>query len=146
MKWNWGTKLAIIFTVFASFLLFLVYKCVNTKYELVSKEYYKDELRYQDKIDGQANSNLVSDVKVDQNSSILTISFPKEQKGKKADGELWFYCQTNEDKDRKIPVLIDTAGQQSIDKNTLAKGNFKLKITWTISNKKYYSEKDVIIN
>ena len=146
MKWNWGTKLAILFTIFASFILFLVYKCVNTKYELVSKEYYKDELRYQDKIDGQANANILSDIKVGQTKNLVIVTFPKEQKGMKAEGELWFYCETNEDKDRKIPVSIDADGQQNIDKNTLAKGTYKVKITWDVSNKKYYSEKAITIN
>jgi len=50
---NWGNKLVLVFIVFGAFIGYLVYQAVNTKYDLVSKDYYKDELRYQEKIDRQ---------------------------------------------------------------------------------------------
>ncbi|MFZ8343681.1 FixH family protein, partial [Staphylococcus aureus] len=53
---NWGYKLLLAFISFALIIGILVYKSINTKYDLVSTEYYKDELRYQDKIDGSGNA------------------------------------------------------------------------------------------
>ena len=39
---NWGNKLMLVFIVFALLIGTLVYKSINTKYDLVSKDYYKD--------------------------------------------------------------------------------------------------------
>ena len=90
---NWGNKLVIAFLLFAGLMFTLVYKAVNTKFELVSKEYYKDELRYQDKIDGVSNANKLSNVLITQNDSQLTVELPKEMKGFRCDGEIWFHCR-----------------------------------------------------
>ena len=53
---NWGRSLILVFIVFAAFMGYLVYRASGTHFDLVSKEYYKDELRYQDKIDGFRNA------------------------------------------------------------------------------------------
>ena len=143
---NWGNRLLLVFALFALFIGFLVYKCFNTKFDLVSKEYYKDELRYQDKIDGINNVANISDLKVEQNNESVTVVFPQELKGQKAEGEVFFYCPTNEDKDKHFPLMIDAEGKQSIAKKDVLKGIYKLKVTWNIGTKKYYSEKDLKIS
>ena len=71
---NWGNKLILVFIVFAVMMSVLVYKSVNTKYDLVSKDYYKDELRYQDKIDGMHNAAKVSDVVVTQDADNVIVN------------------------------------------------------------------------
>ncbi len=143
---NWGNKLILVFVLFALFIGFLVFKCFNTKFDLVSKDYYKDELRYQDKIDGKLNAAEISGVKLEQANDIVTITLPKEQNGMKAEGEVFFYCPTNSEKDKHIPLAIDADGKQLIDKKTLSKVGYKVKITWEINKKKFYSEKDLTIN
>ena len=49
---NWGNKLLITFLVFGAGISFLVYRSMHTNFELVEKDYYKSELRYQEIIDG----------------------------------------------------------------------------------------------
>ena len=125
---NWGNRLLLVFASFAIFIGFLVYKCFNTKFDLVSKEYYKDELRYQDKIDGINNAAVISDLKIDQNNETVTVVFPTELKGQKADGEIFFYCPTSEDKDKHFPITIDGDGKQTIVNKEVVKGIYKLKV------------------
>ena len=143
---NWGNKLIIVFLLFAVLMGTLVYKCINTKYDLVSKDYYKDELRYQDKIDGMANAAKVSDIAISQNKDFVTIDLPKELKGDNPTGEIWFYCATDDRKDKKFPINIDTAGQQMILKSSLPKTKYQVKLNWkTVANKIYYAEKEITI-
>ncbi|MEI6184278.1 MAG: FixH family protein [Bacteroidota bacterium] len=143
---NWGNRMLLVFALFACFIIFLVYKCINTKFDLVSKDYYKDELRYQDKIDGKLNAAALSNINVEQNSDAVVISLPKEQNGMKVNGEVFFYCPTNSEKDKHFPLATDAEGKQSIDKKLLSKAGYKVKITWDIDKKKFYSEKDITIN
>ena len=143
---NWGNKLVIVFLVFAVLMATLVYKAVNTKYELVSKDYYKDELRYQDKIDGVNNANKISNVSVDQDDSQLVVSLPKEMRGIITEGEIWLYCSSDETKDRKIALQVDEEGRQFIAKNTLRKGNYQLKLSYRSGGSNYYTEKKLTVN
>jgi len=142
---NWGNKLILVFILFAVLMSVLVYKSVNTRYDLVSKDYYKDELRYQDKIDGMANAANVSDVTVSQDSNNVIVDFPKELNGYKTEGEAWFYCATDDVKDKKIALQVDANGRQTFPKNQLSKTNYLLKLSWKIGNSNYFAEKSVII-
>ena len=143
---SWGNKLVVVFILFAILIGTLVYKAVNTKYELVSKDYYKDELRYQDKIDGKNNASKLSNVSVTQDADAVLIDLPSEMKGKKIDGEAWFYCKTDAQKDRKIALQVDTSGRQLILKSQLAKGAFELKLNWQSGGEKYYTEQNITVN
>jgi len=142
---NWGNKLIIVFILFAILMTVLVYKSVNTRYDLVSKDYYKDELRYQDKIDGMANAAKVSDVVVIQDSSNVIVDFPKELNGYKSTGEAWFYCSSDDSKDKKIPIQIDANGRQVFPKNKLSKSNYLLKLSWKIGDSFYFAEKKLTV-
>jgi len=144
---NWGNKLVVVFILFGILMATLVYKAVNTKFELVSKDYYKDELRYQDRIDGRNNAALIGKVAVTQDAEVLTIGLPVEMKGVKVEGEAWFYCKTDAVRDRKIALAVDTSGKQLILKNQLAKGTtYELKLNWQAGDQKYYTEQIVNVN
>ena len=55
---NWGHKLMIVFIAFAAMMSYLAYRAFKTEFELVDKDYYKNELKYQEVIDG-TNSVVV---------------------------------------------------------------------------------------
>lgn len=142
---NWGYKLMIGFIAFVLFIGYLAYKSINTKYELVSKDYYKDELRYQEKIDGKANAAKISAVNFLQSDTTFTVVMPTEQKGKNLTGELWFYCPINEGYDKRIVLLVDSFNQQIISKTQLHKTNYTLKFSWKQDSTNYYLEKEISI-
>ena len=142
---NWGNKLILVFVIFALMIGLLVYKSVNTKYDLVSQDYYKDELRYQDKIDQTKNANAISAVAIWQDKSNVIIQLPKEQVGTATQGEIWLYCKTDADNDMKFDLRTDTSGQQLIDKKKLHKGAYQLKLSWQTAMEKFYNEHDILI-
>ncbi len=143
---NWGNKLVVVFVLFAAMIGTLVYKAVHTKFELVSKDYYKDELRYQEQIDGRNNAAKLSKISVTQDADAVFINMPAELKGKKTEGEAWFYCSTDSQKDRKIKLETDSTGRQVILKKELAKGSFSLKLNWQAGGEKYYTEQRITVN
>lgn len=143
---NWGNKLLIVFGVFAIGMGVLVYKCMNVKFDLVSKDYYKDELRYQDKIDGIKNASEVGEVSVSENDQQVVIAFPAEVKGYKVKADAWFYCKTNAERDRKMALSVNDDGTCVIDKKLLLKQDYQLKLSWETGDKKYYTEKEFKVN
>jgi hypothetical protein len=143
---NWGYKLMFAFCAFALLIGTLVYKSMHTKFDLVSQEYYKDELHYQDRIESINNANKLSNANVTQDAASVIITMPKEMQGEKLKGEAWFYCKTDAAKDIKIQLSPSEEGVQVIDKKRLSKGNYQVKLDWKDSKESYYIEKDIIIN
>lgn len=143
---NWGNKLVFVFIAFATLIGTLVYKAMHTKYELVSQDYYKDELRYQDKIDGKLNAAKISQIRISQNAEAVEIHLPVEMQGHSIKGEAWFYCKTDAGNDLRIPLEMDASGTQFVMKNKLAKGNYELKLNWQTGSEKYYSEETLTVN
>lgn len=142
---SWGNKLIVAFVLFAVLIGTLVYKSVRSSFDLVSKDYYKDELRFQDKIDAQHNASKFSEVAVTQSPELVNINFPKELAGKNVEGEAWFYCSTDATKDRKLKIAVNDKAEQIIPKNQLAKAIYQVKISWKIDNDNYFTEKNITI-
>jgi hypothetical protein len=143
---NWGNKLLLVFLCFALLMGALVYKCMHQTFELVSKDYYKDELRYQDKIDGINNANKIGNVVIKANGDKVSIQLPKEVQGLALTGEALFYCPNNSLNDRKIPLQVNDEGLMLIEKSKVAKANYQVKLNWQMGNDKYYTEQNLVLN
>ena len=143
---NWGRSLILVFIVFAAFMGYLVYRASGTHFDLVSKEYYKDELRYQDKIDGFRNAAAMEAVQLRVDSTgILQIRFPEQMKGKPVQGSLWLYCKTDAGKDLHIPLAEDTTGIRVINLSGKASGKYQAKLHWEVLRVPYEFEQEIII-
>ena len=143
---NWGRSLILVFVVFAAFMGYLVYRASGTHFDLVSKEYYKDELRYQDKIDGFRNAAAMEAVQLRVDSTgILQIRFPEQMKGKPVQGSLWLYCKTDAGKDLHIPLAEDTTGMRVINLSGKASGKYQAKLHWEVLRVPYEFEQEIII-
>ena len=137
---SWGNKLVIVFLAFGSLMTYMVSRCIQTPVNLVSKEYYNDELAYQQVIDGQVNANLLSsNVAVREDENFVTLTFPDEQR-KVLTGKLWFYCASASGKDKKIALHTDENGIQKIPREVFSAGNYTVKISWEDNGDKFYSE------
>ena len=143
---NWGRSLILVFIVFAAFMGYLVYRASGTHFDLVSKEYYKDELRYQDKIDGFRNAAAMEAVQLRVDSTgILQIRVPEQMKGKPVQGSLWLYCKTDAGKDLHIPLAEDTTGMRVINVSGKAFGKYQAKLHWEVLRVPYEFEQEIII-
>ena len=47
---NWGKSIVLSFVLFAAFIVTLVTVCLRQDISLVSKEYYKEELQYENQL------------------------------------------------------------------------------------------------
>ncbi|MBL0269017.1 MAG: FixH family protein [Chitinophagaceae bacterium] len=143
---NWGNKLLLTFIVFAAGMGFLVYRSVTTNFELVEKDYYKQELRYQQKIDGMREANnLTAAVNLSQTENGIHLQFPDEMKAKSLTGEIWFYCAYNQKKDKKFNLQTGADASQSIRLQDVEPGSYTVKIIWKDGAKEYYSEKPLTV-
>ena len=142
MTFNFGHKLLIAFIVFGFLMFYLVYQSLHTNFELVSKDYYKDELAYQEVIDATKNANdLVSKTNVYQKGTAVYLQLPSELANQSIAGKAYFYCPADSKKDRTISLAPDGTGLQAIAiGKEIAIGAYQVKISWTANDKKYYQD------
>lgn len=144
---NWGNKLLLVFVGFAGLICYMVYRCVLTPVNLVTSEYYKDELSYQDVIDATRNANALStNTSIVQEASNITIQLPDEMKQHQVKGSILFYCPSNIANDRHLDISVNAQAKQLIDIRKFTKGNYMVKIEWSENNRHYYTEKPFTIS
>ena len=147
MTLNWGHKLIGVFLIFVGMMSYLVYRCVKTNYDLVSKEYYKEELSYQQVIDGASRANqLEKKITIAQNGSELVLQLPNEMKHTTVKGTAWFYYAPDAKRDQQIELRPNAEGEQSINSSSFFPGNYTAKIRWESNGQQYYTEEFVTIH
>jgi hypothetical protein len=147
MTLNWGHKLTIGFTLFAGMMIYLVVQCMNTRYDLVSKEYYKDELQYQQIIDDATRANrLSSPATIAQVDDQLVLQLPAEMQQQSVTGSVLFYSVDNSQKDKQVALQLNDHATQTIDSRLFTKGKYTAKIKWQNNNQEYYTEVPVTIH
>ncbi len=145
---NWGTKIALIYAGFVAFSITMVVVCVKQNdIHLVSKEYYKEEIAYQDQIDKLQNAEQLRGQLGFQyigEKQVVEFFFPQFLAD--ATGEILFFRPSDARKDVKIPVRMDESGKQVVPVAQLDKGLWKVKIKWSANNKDFFSEQVLVIN
>lgn len=143
MKINWGWKLTILYGGFVVIILVLVIGSARQRMDLVSSDYYAEELIFQKKIDaGKNQANLSASVDVHADSKMVFIEFPKELKDKNLTGKVQFYSPVNSDWDRNFTIHIRN-DQFTIDRSKLMNTRYTLKINYTVGGKNYYQETEL---
>jgi hypothetical protein len=123
---------------------YLVYQSIHTNYDLVAEDYYKEELRYQEIIDGsQRFHDLRSDLSLQVIDNQIQLSFPAEMKGQPLQANLHFYCPTDQRHDKKLIVEIPKTGTIGLPLRTLLPGVYTVKISWQYAQQYYYTEKSL---
>ena len=141
MKLSWGYKIMFVYIAFVIGMGFLVYKASSQKFDLVTKDYYGQELKYQQVIDQAANSSKLSaPVTVERNEGELKISFPSEMQGKKKLVDFYLYYAADAKRDfRRSFELNENELVQALPVGM--KGMYELKLSWETEGVKYYFEK-----
>ena len=145
MKLNWGWKIVILYMGFVAIIVVLVTKSMHQHMDrdLVSKDYYKDEIAYQGTLDAAKNqSTLSAPIAIHASDKSITLDFPQEFKDQNFSGNIEFYSSENAEWDKafKLPVQNNSL---VIDRSQLHKAFYKLKINWEVNAKKYYQESEI---
>jgi hypothetical protein len=143
-KLNWGHKLMLVFASFALLMFYLAFRSFQTKVDLVDRDYYKDELRYQEIIDRTEMANQLSGkviIRKSMDRSIL-VQLPAEMVNKPVTGNIWFYCASDASKDRHIELVPGNDASQLIRAGLLPAGRYVVKIKWDCDHKQYYAEEN----
>ena len=136
---NWGKWIVVSFALFAAFIGTLVLVCVRQDINLVSKNYYADELAYQQQIERINNTAQLSKKPtirvVDRVIEIEYDYFNSLQSG-----ELKLFRPSDVRLDKQFTLQPQNGSAQQFDVSTLPGGMYRLKMLWSMDGKEYYVE------
>ncbi len=147
MKINWGAGLVIGMVLFMGFIVFLVVRMTTNdklNHDLVTEEYYKRELAYQDEIDAEKNSHSFSKNITGQrveNGWLLT--FPSEVDLTEVEGTVFLYRPSNKKLDFELPIQSSGSNLLIPDQNLLD-GRWNITIVWSLDGEDYLYKNEIV--
>lgn len=145
MKFNWGTRIAIFYIVFVIGMVYLVVRSTQQSIDLVTDDYYAQEIKYQNRIDDvERTSSLSSQPTISYAQDIISINMPAEFKDKEVTGSILLYCPANAANDQRMNFQTkDGMIRMSVpEKNS---GQHEVQISWEANGKTYYANKAIFI-
>ena len=135
---NWGWKITSVYVLFALGMIGLVLMASSQRVDLVSKDYYKEELAFSQQMDAAKHaSSLNQSIQVDAQEGILRLSFPDTiQTGTKI--QLHWYCPFNALHDRKVECSVEDSHVFLWDVSETPSGNYELRAQWQMGDHNYY--------
>lgn len=145
-KLNWGQSIFLALALFILFIGSFVYKTlVKSEYNhsLVSDEYYKEEIHYQQEIDRLNNAALLNQNLVAKNTSKgLELIFPDSLDYKKITANLKLQRIADDSFDITKKISLDSLIYLIPNKH-LIKGRYSLKVDWEYDSIPYQLKKKI---
>lgn len=147
MKINWGTGIVLAFIGFMCFIMYFVVK-VNTdkKYDhdLVTDDYYKEELEYQNDINKESNAkDLTENISLTKTENGILIAFPETFTINNISGKVFLYRPSNKQLDFETPISLSNHNLLIPDKRLLD-GRWNIKVDWQYNGKSYLFKKEIV--
>ncbi len=146
MKINWGTGILIAFAVFISFILFFVIRMSTddrAHHDLVTEDYYKAELNYQNEINAETNARDAKiPIKINRTTEGLLLEFPEEYRSDSVIGTVSLYRPSNKLLDFDVSLRLSDLHLLIPDKRLLD-GRWDIKVSWEYEGKKYLHKESI---
>jgi nitrogen fixation protein FixH len=144
MKFNWGTGVALAFSIFAVGMVLLVIAARQHDPGLMQEDYYALDLNYQDRLDRSQNTaSLATQLQLTINSvdKSLSIQFPAGME--RSLGTAKFYRSTTIKDD--FLVKFDNGQPLQVSTSTMAPGRWHVELEWTVVGEKYFWETAFVV-
>lgn len=126
-------------------MYFVISMNTNPKYDhdLVTEDYYKQELKFQDEINKETNANsLAKNVTSTKTEEGLIITFPEDLLINSISGKVFLYRPSNKQFDFEMPISLSNQNLLIPDKRLLD-GRWNIKVDWQYKGKKYLYKKEI---
>jgi nitrogen fixation protein FixH len=145
MKWNFGTGIAVVYSIFALSMLTAAIRSTHYDVGLVKKDYYADDLNYQqhfNKIQNEKGSIERLKMERDTEGSLI-LQFPKTQTP--PNGTIMFFRPSKVGIDQTFDLKTNADNTMVIPTKTMLRGAWKIQIDWTANGTAFYREENITL-
>jgi len=144
---SWGIKITILYCGFVVLILSMVFATMTYKVDLVSADYYDQELKFQDKINGIRNTDsLHLSFKTEIAKQVVSLQYPEQWHGKKVAGRILFYRPSDSALDLSYTANQGEQGQQVFASGKFRRGTYKMLCDFQVDGRKFCYEETLFLN
>lgn len=143
----WPYAIIVTMVLFMGYIAMFVYKAMNQDVDLVSKDYYEQEIKYQDQIERVRRTQALGDVMLDYNADEQTIllQMPATYSDMSLKGNITLFRPSNDKLDTQIALQLGRDQSQLIEIADLESGLWKVRVNFSDSEQDYFTEKTIQI-
>lgn len=146
-NFSWGHGVVIALLAFIVFILSMLFLFPNGQKnsEMVTDNYYEEELKYQDVIDAKKRADELHEKPVySQDKAGIRLTFPQDYDN--SNTKIKFVLNRTDDQNLDIhkTVQLDASRSFLIPAQILKMGNYTLRLSWTRNKTDYRMDYDVI--
>lgn len=142
---NWGKSMLFVYLAFVAGILFMVVKAFGHDFDLVTDDYYAEELVFQNRIDAEKNAlPYVDSVAIEVTDARVQLKFPTTLLDMQ-NGKAYFYKASDAEQDLHLTIQPDAAGLVEFEKAQFVKGFYTLKLSWVKSGKEYFMQRNIYL-
>jgi hypothetical protein len=144
----WPLGIIVTFVLFFAGTVGLVVMAFSQKVDLVSADYYEQELTFQGRIDRVERTRRApsqASVAYDAGGKCITVSLPADQAGHDVSGRIELYRPSASGLDRAVKLEPDTTGIQRVDAAGMVPGLWKVRVSWTVEKQDYFLDQKVVV-
>ena len=144
----WPIAITTYFVIAFCGLAIFVTWALRQNTDLVSRDYYRDEILYQKRINDITRTKPFSgqiSAACDPSQRFVTLTLPAMHAEQHATGSIHLYRPSDSALDHLIPLALKTGGTQRIETRELSPGLWKLRVEWSALGEEYYFEQSLIV-
>lgn len=122
--------------------------CAHHKQELVTADYYEQEVRYQDQMErAHRASSLQAPAKISYDTAAqnITVTMPAAHLGAPLKGWIQLYRPSAASQDQRLPLQVDSSGAQTINACDLNDGLWHVRVSWNLNGTDFYFDQKVVV-
>jgi nitrogen fixation protein FixH len=142
---NWGWKMGIVYVGFVGVMISFVMRARNEKIDLVSSDYYEQEIAFADKMEAVKNANsLELKPSIVFQEGELRVDYPANWNSSSS-GKIRFYCPSDAKSDVEVPMQFSSGNPQIIAGDLIKPGPYEVYFEWTDAGKKFFVQQKIKI-
>ncbi|MBS1595068.1 MAG: FixH family protein [Bacteroidetes bacterium] len=131
-KFNWGWRIGLLYGGFVAMIIFMVMRASSEKVELVTKDYYEEELKYQDRINrAHMADSLHLRPEWTVGSGQVSVRIPSMGHAEQVSGTIKFYCPSDAAKDFNYPFTAKADSDLVISHSSMAHTLYRVNVEWS---------------
>lgn len=145
---RWSHAIVALFVLFAGYIGYMVQQAMRTSVDLVSPDYYQQELVYQQRMEMVARTAaLPAPVQLTYEAAgqLLTLQLPAALAGQPVRGQLHFFRPSDQKLDFTLPLQIAADQRQRISTASVRPGYWRVRVDFDVGPQSYFVDKDLII-
>lgn len=137
----WPYAIILYFVVFISAMASWIVFATRNDQELVRKDYYEQELKYQGELE-RTTRGSVSNVRLEYEpmTKMVRIALPANAET----GTIYFYRPSSAQLDRELPLALRD-GAQKIDVSGFAEGLWKVRLAWRAGGVEFRRDESIVL-